>query len=207
MNEKQIFSTIYEKNAWGSVESISGPGSSLAATKFLIRELAFLLKKYSIKSVLDIPCGDFNWMQTLDLSSIEYLGADIVDSLIQKNSERYPENKFAVLNLLKDRLPAVDLVICRDCLFHFPNEEIHVALKNIKSSGSKFLLTTSFGWKTWPNLDIEMGGFRRLNLELTPFNMPAPLERIIEGNLESEPQAGRQADRSMCLWACKDLPD
>jgi len=206
MNEKEIFSYIYENKGWGPGESISGPGSSLEATKFLTRELFFLIQKYKFKSILDIPCGDFNWMKNIDLSGIDYLGADIVDLLIQGNIVKYPQSKFTVLNVLKDPLPPVDLVICRDCLFHFPTDDVLMALKNIKNSGSKFLLTTSFGWKSWPNIDIAMGEFRRLNLELSPFALPPPYERIIEGNTEFERQAGSQADRSMCLWACKDLP-
>lgn len=207
MNEKEIFNYIYENKGWGAGESISGPGSSLEATKFLARELDFLIKKYQFKSILDIPCGDFNWMSNFDLSGIEYLGADIVDSLIHRNSHQFPTQKFKVLNLLKDKLPSVDLVICRDCLFHFPTDDVFRALKNIKNSGSKFLLTTSFGWKSWPNLDIQMGDFRRLNLELLPFDLPPPYERIIEGNIETEREAGSQADRSMCLWSCRDLPN
>lgn len=37
-----------------------------------------MLKKYSIKSILDIPCGDFSWMKKIELDGIEYIGADIV---------------------------------------------------------------------------------------------------------------------------------
>ena len=55
-----------------------------------------------ITSVLDIPCGDFNWMQKVDLSNIEYIGADIVEELIKKNIEIYEGKnnlRFKVLNL------------------------------------------------------------------------------------------------------------
>ena len=125
--------------------------------------------------------------------------------MIDRNKSAYPEISFVELDLLNDVLPSVDLIICRDCLFHFPNADIEKALSNIKKSGSKFLLTTSFSWRTYPNIDIHMGDFRRINLEIEPFNLPAPYERIIEGNQETSTVAGSQADRSMCLWPCSFL--
>ena len=75
-NHIQIFSEYFKENAWGSDESVSGAGSTVQATKWLVRELSDLLRRYSVKSVLDLPCGDFNWMRYVDLSGIDYVGAD-----------------------------------------------------------------------------------------------------------------------------------
>ena len=48
-----------------------------------------MLYKYQIKSILDIPCGDFYWMKGLDLKNINYVGADIVAPLIKKNIDQF----------------------------------------------------------------------------------------------------------------------
>jgi hypothetical protein len=69
LNTKKIFTSIKQKNLWGDAESVSGPGSTIDQTKILVAELSNLFIAKNIKSLLDIPCGDFNWMQTVDLSN------------------------------------------------------------------------------------------------------------------------------------------
>lgn len=93
-------------------------------------------------------------------------------------------------------MPKSDIVIIRDCLVHFSYEDIFNAIKNIKSSGSKYLLTTTFTNNHF-NHDIVTGHWRRLNLLEKPFNFPSPIlvinENCTEGNGESK-------DKSMALW-------
>jgi hypothetical protein len=60
MELSEKFKKIFANNEWGGSESRSGTGSSLDITKRLRMELPFLFLKYDIKSILDIPCGDFN---------------------------------------------------------------------------------------------------------------------------------------------------
>ena len=118
----EVFTEIYNRNHWKSSESVSGPGSEIKQTESLIRDLDKLLTDMNIVSVLDIPCGDFNWMQKVDLSKIEYVGADIVEELIKSNIEHHKERenlKFIVLNLITEPLPKSDMLIVRDCLVHF----------------------------------------------------------------------------------------
>jgi len=204
---KRIFSTVKEKNVWGSSESVSGPGSALDQTQTLIAELPGLLREKNIKTLLDIPCGDFNWMKNIDLSGINYIGADIVDGLIKENTEKYEtENrKFSVIDLVNDKLPKCDMVFVRDCLVHLSYRNIHKAIENIKKSGSKYLLTTTFT-EVGKNHDIIMedniGLWRPLNLRLKPFMFPEPECIIVENSTEMD---GKQKDKSMGLWDIKKL--
>jgi hypothetical protein len=47
------------------------------------RDMPPLIEKFSIKSMFDAPCGDFNWMKlVLDKVKVDYVGADIVKPLI-----------------------------------------------------------------------------------------------------------------------------
>jgi len=132
----------------------------------------------------------------VNLSGINYTGADVVPDLIDLNKSRFPQHLFVQLDVVNDDLPSVDLIFCRDCLFHFPNEMILRSLKNAKRSGSRFLMTTSFTWKSLSNCDIKLGGWRRLNLELEPFCLPRPLETIVEGTWR---------DKAMGFWALGQL--
>ena len=166
---EQTFTTIYSTRAWHSKESISGNGSELVQTKQIIEELPFLFKKYNIQSVLDIPCGDYNWMQHVDKTDIKYIGADIVEELINSNTAKYPDVNFMHLDLTKSELPTVDLILARDVFVHMTYETIVSALENIIKSGAKYLLTTSF---TGLNLNTDLpqnGDWRCLNLLAAPF--------------------------------------
>lgn len=199
---KKIFSHIYENNVWKGDKSVSGTGSDLVQTQKVRERLPLLLAKYNIGTILDIPCGDFFWMKEVDLSNVNYIGADIVPDIIEKNKQYTFKNiAFEELNLLESDLPCVDLIFCRDCLVHFSFEDIGKALKNIIKSKSKYLLTTSFvGHET--NKDIHTGAWRPLDLESPPFMLPKPLHIINEECTENE---GIYAHKSLCLWKVDTL--
>lgn len=168
MTLNEIFTDIYHKNGWRSLESKSGPGSELVNTKVLRSGLTQIFSQLKIKSILDIPCGDFNWMKEVDLAGISYTGADIVGELIRENRNKFPHLQFEVLDITTDKLPKVDLVMVRDCFVHFSIDNIYKSIENLKSSGSKWLLTTSF--TNWGfNIDIKNGDWRPINLFQKPF--------------------------------------
>ncbi|MEI7508918.1 MAG: class I SAM-dependent methyltransferase, partial [Flavobacterium sp.] len=187
-----------------SSESVSGSGSEIKQTQTLVNELNKLFLELNIKSVLDLPCGDFKWMQKVDLSKIDYTGADIVEDLINNNKKKYQNDeniKFLVLNLITDSLPKSDLIIVRDCLVHLSFKDIHNAIKNIKNSGSKYLLTTTFT-NYHPNLDIVTGNWRPLNLQEKPFNFSTPMLIINENCTEGN---GVVKDKAMALWDINEI--
>jgi hypothetical protein len=198
----EIFGEIFVKNTWGSQESASGCGSQLDQTEELRRILPVLIRDLHIKSMLDIPCGDFNWMQHVDLP-INYIGADVVSDVITSNRAKHQKQgrKFCILDLEKDRLPRTDLVFCRDVLVHFSFEDVFEALRNIRRSGSTYLLVTTFPDRK-ENVDIITGDWRPLNMEKPPFNFPRPIRMINEGCTE---EGGAWYDKSMGLWKVGDV--
>ena len=197
---REIFTYIYHKNLWRDGESRSGEGSNIREAQHIIKELPALLAKYGIKTMLDLPCGDFNWMKTLDFVkigySIEYIGADIVAEMIADNEARYgnAQTRFLVKNIITDELPKADLVFCRDCLVHLSPEDIEKALLNIKNSGAKYLLVTSFPETTY-NYPIQTGQWRSLNLEIAPYNLK-PIDCIDEKCTEG---GGMYNDKKLIL--------
>jgi SAM-dependent methyltransferase len=194
---------MYVNHRWGDKESVSGTGSKLEQTRKLTEILPGLFLQYNIQSVLDIPCGDFNWMRHVDVSCVRYSGADIVKPLIEKNRQivASPNIDFFVADIIESRLPSVDLILCRDCFVHFSHKHIFKAIANIKTSNSGFLLTTTF--PSHANFDIVTGSWRPINLEKKPFSFPHPLEII---NEEYHSNNSGIADKSLALWRISDLP-
>jgi hypothetical protein len=170
---KSRFNQIYEKNLWRSEETRSGEGSELNYTMSLRNWLIDNLPKLKIKHLVDAPCGDFNWMKKVVLkSSFYYSGFDIVNSIVNKNkSYSNAKTKFSVANICKDQLPNCDLLMVRDCLFHFSYDDINKFLKNINKIKYKYLLTTThIVGKNFRNRDIVTGDFRIIDLFSYPFN-------------------------------------
>jgi len=200
----KVFDNICDNNLWGGESSKSGPGSDCINTQHIIREIPFILKKFDIETVLDIACGDFAWFKKIELpSTVKYIGADIVQSLVDSNNARYKSDNIQFINLdvLSSPIPKADLIICRDCFIHFPNQYIKKAIVNIKRSKSRYLLTTSHNWRgVESNLDIKFGEWRRINLELSPFNFPTPDHLIYEGSTRPA-----DIDRFLCLWEISRL--
>jgi len=194
-----VFSSIYRQNHWADAESVSGPGSTLHNTSLISDALLQVISRYQIKTLLDIPCGDFNWMQRIDLKQVKYIGMDIVPDLIKNNIAKFAnENRqFMAADIVTDELPNVDLIFCRDCFVHLSFKDIRAALVNIKKSQSTYLLTTTF--PDHKNFDIVTGNWRQLNLQSTPYNLPLPLKIFNEG------ESGENQDKAMALWRVQDL--
>lgn len=180
---KDVFENIITNRLWRDVPC--GSGSTLAYTAHLRQQLPQFVHRHDIHSVLDLPCGDYSWMsQVCWPESVRYHGADIVDSMIQQNQQNYPEIQFSVIDMCQDPLPAVDLLFCRDCLFHLSYTDIARAFGNIASSDIRWVLTTTYPDVTI-NKNVVTGGFRPINLTLPPFDLPEPIDHLpdwIEGH-------------------------
>jgi SAM-dependent methyltransferase len=200
---EQVFTEIFQRKRWAGSDSSSGPGSDLEQTRAIARELPGLFEEFGVSTVLDIPCGDLYWIHQVDLEGVRYIGADIVREIVERNRKEHTgENiRFEHLDLIRDDLPRVDLVLCRDCLVHFSYEDIRAALNNICRSGSNYLLATTFADRD-DNRDILTGEWRPLNLCAPPLNLPKPIHVI---NEECTQDGGAYPDKSLGLWRLKDV--
>ena len=198
-----VFRSVFEQNRWGSDESASGSGSVIAATAAIRAALPQALQRLRVASLLDAPCGDFNWMQLVDLGSVAYIGADVVPTIVERNQQRFgaPNRQFIIRDIISQDLPHADAVLCRDCLVHLSFSHAAAALRNFKKTGAQYLLTTTFLKRT-QNWDIATGEWRPLNLQLAPFRFPPPLETIDEQCLEGD---GAFRDKALAIWRFADL--
>jgi len=198
-NTKQIFTDIFVQRRWAHSAypdtPASGPGSSLQYTQNLRSELPKLFDQFQIQTVFDAPCGDLTWMSQVlkECTNINYTGGDIVEPLIDQHRRTYPAYNFITVDILRDSLPTADLMICRDCLFHFSIADIKQFFKNFASSDIKFLLTTSHVMNH-DTYEIETGGYRELNLFDNTFKFTTDYIYRIEDWIAPFPE------RNMYLW-------
>jgi len=197
------FEKIYHMGLFGSKESQSGPGSTMQ-TAHIRGALTQIFEELGIETVLDVPCGDFNWMRHINMSNIRYIGGDIVANMVKKNNDEFgAENvDFRVIDIITDDLPKADVILCRDCFVHIKLEEGLKAIRNFKRSGAKYLLATTF--PDHPENSANFRYWRTLNLETAPFTLPQPLRIINEKNSEAH-LGEKYGDKSLGLWRLQDI--
>ena len=143
-------------------------------------------------------------MKKINLENVNYISVDIVSDLIKININNYSKKNIKFLEMdftKKSKLPKVDLIIARDVLVHLSYSLIFSSLRNIIMSDSLFLLTTSFPSRS-ENYEIKTGGWRPLNLEITPFNFGLPFLSLNEGCTEGK---GTFRDKSLNLYKISEL--
>jgi hypothetical protein len=190
------FSEVYEKALWGDDETRSGWGSKrdsghVQSTLGYLREI---VPRYKIESLSDIPCGDFNWQSLLlaEHEDLDYVGYDIVPSLIKDNRAKYSGIIFHTLDITKEIPRRADLILCKDMLNHLTYDDIRLTINNMKRSGSTYLLASNDF--TWPeNVEVrnEGNGHRPVDICKPPLNYPAPI----------------WSTHYMGLWRLSDLPE
>jgi len=207
--EQELFVHAYRTNAWYGRESRSGIGASLAHTKVIREELPLLFQQLGIRTMVDIACGDFNWMKTLDLSFLDsYIGMDIVPELMERNNQLYGSatHSFVYANVITDPIPKADVIICRSLLPLLFDRDVIRVINNIKRSGAQFLIVSNYPEKSYnielPKILRPVIWIRPINLEHAPFNFPPPLATICEG--EEGPLI---FDKSLALWRIEDIPE
>lgn len=195
------FADRYARNYWGDSESRSGRGSRLAETQALRAALPALCRDLGVRSLLDIPCGDFNWMRLVALDGVSYTGADIVTALVEANHRCYgqPGRAFVAMDIVRNVPGRFDLILCRDLMGHLPDRDIARALRTLRRSGSTWLLATTFP-ETRQNEDLRDRDWRPVNLQLPPFALPPPAALIGENC----PEPGYE-DKSLGLWRLTEL--
>jgi SAM-dependent methyltransferase len=197
----------------GKRESASGPGSALAAAAQTLALLNEIIQTLSITRILDLGCGDWNWMKEADwyrrAAPIEYVGWEASAELVDQLEQRFgrPGISFHLKDIVLDAFPPADLVICRDVLFHLPrNLAVKVVEKAVRAGG--LLLATTFPTQPFnadivPYLPIENWGHYLINLDLPPFNLAPWLSRQV-----IEPLCGwGDLPRAVCLYDLRANPE
>jgi SAM-dependent methyltransferase len=143
--------------------------------------------KYNTRKLLDVGCGVWEHLMSVNLSGIEYLGIDVVDSVIRRNEELdLPANVRFQCGTLEDveSLETFDTVVIKDVFQHLPDKLIFSMLTQLKNIP---VLVVTNDYTSDVHSDCDLGGFRKLDLEAPPFSLQAS-ERL---DFESDPFSKR----------------
>lgn len=185
--KRLVFNSIYKSKHWvqnssnlpNEFVSISGHGSNINTTQhaMLVENFIKVIEKFKIKSILDIPCGDFLWIKNIIAQkNLRYLGVDIVSSLIEQNNYRYKSKNIDfetcdIINFVPNK--NFDLLIIRDLFLHVTNSDIKKILNQIKTLDIKYVALNSYN--NLENEDVVIGKHRKINLLIKPFNLKKPI--------------------------------
>jgi SAM-dependent methyltransferase len=206
---RDVLRAEFETKDWSgrNVGSRSGAGSTLEATAALRAALPGLLARYGVRRFLDAPCGDWFWMQHVDLSGVTYIGGDISGDVIEAVVEQHAGagREFRHLDITADPLPQADMMMCRDCLFHLKWWLRWRFFENFVESGIPWLLTSMHPTPVNRRL-ANNGGFAPFNPCAAPFNLADPVETISEsGEINLDPAflatARGRRQRLMGVWS------
>ena len=114
MHNRGVFADIYRNGGWGTG---SGPGSTPDATAIYRGILDGFLRANDVKSVIDIGCGDWQFSRLINWYGANYVGYDVVPTLIEENSRRFGQANVRFLDMPEDY---DEIVPARDHVFASP---------------------------------------------------------------------------------------
>lgn len=195
MDIAEHFRQTYLNNSWGDDQSRSGPGSNINSDfvketiNFVISSINIFYKENEIITICDIPCGDFNFINSLlerilnetNCKEINYYAYDIVpelqelfeNTLIKLKNVKY---NFKVLDATKNIISKSDIILCKEMFIHLSFNDITSCINNFKLSNSTYFICNDFENVT--NIDINyscLGECRAVCLMNEPFNMQKPI--------------------------------
>ena len=180
------FDRIYRSGAWGGGQEgslRSGKGSTGRYAEEYGHLITHLLRGYSIESVADLGCGNFNTGKLIAALGVGYTGVDIAECVVHANTRAYAKARVAFVrcDLTCDRLPLADAAIVRQVLQHLTNSEVSAALDNVLRTYPLAFITEHvyIGRNAKPNLDQSHGPGTRVPfhsgvfIDQPPFNLTA----------------------------------
>ena len=173
INRHDIFAEKYSNpnSDWGGHGS--GPGSdpfyNLPYRAFIEN---FLVQNH-ISSVLDIGCGDWAFSRFIRFERVRYVGLDVVENLVERNSRLFGTDSIS-FDVMPDDMantPPAQLLIMKDVLQHQTNSDIKEFYEKVVPIYEICLITNSYRKATDPtNTDIPTGGFRCLDPRSEPYS-------------------------------------
>lgn len=123
------------KRGWtsGLPETVCGSGSTMRNTKIQRQWIPEIVESLNIQVISDVGAGDLNWIRKVIFpNDVEYSAFDI-----------FPRHKTIVMLDIRETVPPrSDLILCLWVLNHMDEDDRIKSMRNIRNSGSKWLMIT-----------------------------------------------------------------
>jgi len=130
--EIERFSEIYQSARWASGTGVlSGSGSTASSCA----AVAEWIEKCPCRKILDLGCGDLEWMARIPKVSegrVGYHGVDVVPSLVAHHRRVFPwfsGEAASILDLADER--QADMIVMKDVLFHLSTADSTAILQHV----------------------------------------------------------------------------
>lgn len=185
MSQHDRFKDVYAHKRWAVYGVLSGDGSRVATT---LPVVAWLEEQADagMRSVLDLGCGDLEWMATCRAVTerrLLYHGIDVVPELIGHHQRVYPWFVGEVGDLeamprlggTREQPMVADIVLLKDVLFHLCNGMAGQILMYVnKLQWKRLLISTHPGADNKRRHGLKGGAMKPLDVEATGLIDGAP---------------------------------
>jgi SAM-dependent methyltransferase len=130
------------------------------------------LQDYEVGSVVDLGCGDWQFSRLIDWGEIEYLGLDVVASVVDTNTKLFATDAISFeTTTVGEPLPSADLVVCKDVLQHLPLPIVTDYLVEFRQRYKHILITNDVYPDSATNAETPPGASSRaIRPDLEPFS-------------------------------------
>jgi hypothetical protein len=155
------FSEVYRRKLWAERGVLSGPGSQERTTRDL-RDWLGEQAAEGMRTVLDLGCGDLEWVShcaAVTEGELSYYGVDVVGPLIAHHRRVFPWFRGEARDL--EAMPRIDadIVLLKDVLFHLCNGAAQQILMNVAAGRWRRLVTTTErGYNNAGRRGLKSGG-------------------------------------------------
>jgi SAM-dependent methyltransferase len=138
-----------------------------------------LFNETKYTTVVDYGCGNWELMKHIVIPpEVKYLGIDLVKHVLDMNVQLYQRSNihFREIYCQEDAMHiAADILIIKDVMQHWPNDEILSFLRNILPNYRMAIITNDFCKCRHKPRDILAGEVHCFDLREQPFKLMAEL--------------------------------
>lgn len=177
-DSKAVFSGIYDNKIWHGGSGAGSDPDNTAAYRAFVEDY---IKSNNIRSVIDLGCGNWSSSRLINWDGVEYLGIDVVASVIKENIRKHakPGISFQAMDFYKGELPDAGLVIVKDVMQHWPSDMVNNFIPKLRKYKHSLITNTSIIYDSEDdsellkepaiNSEIELGRMRPIDLSKPPF--------------------------------------
>lgn len=171
------FEDVYRRKLWATAGVLSGDGSRVETASH-VAEWLDQQADDGMQSVLDLGCGDLEWLSRCDSITsrrMTYKGVDVVEPLIEHHRRIFPWFVGMARDLEEFGKFSSDVILLKDVIFHHCNGTAGQILMAVNAgTWKRFLVSTHPGANNSKRRGLRRGDMQPLDVEATGLIQGSP---------------------------------